>query len=161
MKKEYTCADVEQLLREIAAQERDAPCECDKHIPPDACVMDDAMTQRFSAIIAQESARVTRISYYKLLAHCAAVVLLASVGIYFLSDTPMPGVTAVPVEPMGKQSPTKGLTGENRTLLSHLDATTESGFSPVPQETYDGREQHRYGVSVYGHYEYTACTDTL
>ncbi len=161
MKEKYTCADVEKLLREIAAQERKYSCTRENLAEPHECEMDDAMTQRLLAVIDNEGVRTTRTSYYKLLASCAAVVLLASIGCFFLLDSHLVEVASVREASTMASPQARSLKVANRTLLSHLDATTESGFSPAPQETYEGRDKRRYGVSVHGTYEYTACTDTL
>ncbi|HIX89101.1 MAG TPA: hypothetical protein H9976_08305 [Candidatus Akkermansia intestinavium] len=144
MKKEiYGSDDVERMLRELAAA--------------DGCRMDDAMTERCLAVIDEVFERHAHRQVYRRLASCAAVLALAAAGLslFFRSadEVPVAVQAAVQAAPPAEH--------EGRAMLSHLDSSMVAGFSPRPQETYAGKNRQTYGVSVYGHYEYSACTDTL
>lgn len=153
--KQYTCDDVEHLLHELAAQER----QCSRE---EACRMDDAMTHRLLDVVNAELARCSRMRSYKRWAQCAALVLMGTLGIvYFSSSSAEVPPSEVGQSPMGNLPTSAADKDEKKALLGLLDSTMESGFSPQPQETYAGRDQRHYGVSIYGSCEYTACTDTL
>lgn len=140
MKKEiYGSDDVERMLRELAAA--------------DGCRMDDAMTERCLAVIDEVFERHAHRQVYRRLASCAAVLALAAAGLSLLFRSADEVPVAVQAAPPAEH--------EGRAMLSHLDSSMVAGFSPRPQETYAGKNRQTYGVSVYGHYEYSACTDTL
>lgn len=148
MKREkYSSSDVEQILRELAELDRSR--------------MDDAMTERCLAIIADEVENSSRRHAYKRLLQCAAVLAIMAVGIsFFLKGSTDEAAVVARTTPDIEQS-LPIIKQEGRELLSHLDASMEFGFSPLPQETYTGRGSRLYGVSVYGNCEYAVCTDTL
>lgn len=142
----YGSEDVERMLRELAAA--------------DGCRMDDAMTERCLAVIDEVFERHAHRQVYRRLASCAAVLALAAAGLslFFRSADEVPVAAQPAVKAVQAAQPAEH---EGRAMLSHLDSSMVAGFSPRPQETYAGKNQQTYGVSVYGHYEYSACTDTL
>lgn len=137
-KKPYSSLDVEKLLRELAEVDR--------------CRMDDAMTAHFLDIIDKEVRNCSRRLLYRRLSQGAAAVLvlggafLIEQNLHLLSFDTEGGPSAIT---------------QQQVPLIHLDATMQAGFSPAPQKLYTRRNKRRYGVSVLGHYHYTACTDTL
>lgn len=147
MKQErYSSSDVERLLRELAEADRGR--------------MDDAQIARHLSLIDREVARNYHRSLYRSLARYAAALVLMAGGLAFLV------LGGREEEELTAKSPRDAAAqgewvAERRAYLSQLESSTESGFSPLPQERYAGNAPYRYGVSVYGHYEYTACTDTL
>lgn len=139
-KKPYSNLDVENLLKELA--------EFDK------CRMNDTMTAHLLDIIDHEVKTCSRHLLYKRLLQSAAAVLVLLLGVAFFvkQDVPQPSFHT--------ENGPCGIT-KQQVPLTHLDNTMQAGFSPVPQELYTRRNKRRYGVSVSGHYNYTACTDTL
>lgn len=146
-REEFINEDVEQILRELAEEDR--------------CLMDDSMSERILSIIDNEVEYSYRKRIYKKTTQCAAALLLTGVCVTILFNVSNDTVTVVTETPVGRDKPHSDQLNKKRALLSYLDSTMESGFSPVPHETYDGETNRKYGVSLYAEYEYTVCTDTL
>ncbi len=123
--------------------------------------MDDAMTERLLSIIDNEVEYSSRRYIYKKLSPYAAVLCLMSIGISFLFTESDDEVTIATETTTDNASQQAVIRNEKRAMLGHIDGTLKAGFSPEPQESYVGHGKYRYGVSIYGHYEYTACTDAL
>lgn len=148
MKKEkYSSEDVERILREIVEFDRGR--------------MDDAMTERCLAIIDDEIERSSRRYIYKKISQCAAVLTIVMVGISVFKEEATNVVTVVTETTPNIEQSHPIIKQERRVMLSHLDCSMEAGFSPLPQETYTGKDKQVYGVSIYGNFEYTVCTDTM
>lgn len=155
-KKQYSDTDVEQLLQEAARQDR-RPMEADA-------------TERFLDLIRKEAERHTQAPSYKRLvpwAVAAAMVALAAL-LPLLSEPNPVGTESALTAAVSHPDPSRGAVRKaagmdmgRRAFLSHIDGTMEAGFGPAPQEIYQGNTRYRYGASVYGKYEYKACTDTL
>lgn len=146
-REEYINEDVEQILQELAEEDR--------------CRMDDTMTERILSIIDDEVEYSYRKRIYKKTVQCAAALVLTGVCISILYSVSNDTVTVVTETPVGRDIPHSNSLNEKRALLSYLDSTMESGFSPMPHETYAGETNRIYGVSLYEEFEYTVCTDTL
>lgn len=143
--KEYSDAEIETLLQELAAHDRG-----NRRGP---------LHDRVFVLMDAEVKRYTRRWFYKRVLGSAAVLVFGVFGgslalRYTGADSAAGGgLPPVAVQPRGE--------GGCRVPLLLLGATFEGGFRPEPTETYGGAARCGYGADVRGRYTYTACTDTL
>lgn len=141
--KEYSDAEIESLLHELAAHDRG-------NTPPH---------DRVLMLIDEEVKRCTRRWFYKRVVSCAAVLVFGAVGVSLSLRQ-----EAVPVAAAGGGLPPVAVpprTAGGRLPLQLMGATFEGGFRPAPTETYGRAARCGYSADVRGKYTYTACTDTL
>lgn len=139
-KKEYSSAEVEILLREMAAAYR--------------CTMEEALTARILSAVEDELRRGRRRRLYKRSVQAAAAVAVLGAVSVAVWDGLTPAVVSPAVVAAEVPAPKP-----HRVALSELDAQAAAGFAADPHQLCS--KQDNGGVCVPRSYQFTACTNTL
>lgn len=141
-KKHYSTEDVENILREIAAQDKRA-------------AMSDAFTEKMLRLIDDEVERSMRLRLYKLVAQVAAsIAALAVVGVVLMQPTE--NTTHAPLAEATELKKTVQILAP-QIDLNELDAL-KNGMLVTPDEPHAVDD----ASSVFGdRFRITVCVDTL
>lgn len=141
-KKEYSSAEVETLLREMAAAYR--------------CTMEESLTARILSAVEDELRRGRRRRLYKRSAQVAAAVAVLGVASFSVwnglpSAVVAPSVTAADM-PVAKP---------HQLALSDLEKNVTIAHDYKAYMLYKPQDPKDYGKPPEIYYQYTACTDSL